>query len=155
MTQSGDSQVKISHPDGIEMPFSENIAAYLMERKNKSEQFYFSDWVGSLSNELVTKMIQLGESIVLSDGDMPFDDLLQTMVIAVAIEKREQKVAFSNNDLDGWINQVLKIASVEVLKRNGAIEAVVPMGLSINPEGSITVTDLGMQLEEEFRKKMN
>ena len=43
--------VKITHPEGVNMRYSENISAFLMARDDKSRQFYLGHWLSSLDNE--------------------------------------------------------------------------------------------------------
>lgn len=155
MKKEDDIEVRISHPHGLDMRFSESVTKFLITRSNKGKPFRAGQWVTTLSDDVIAHLEQLAEAFLHDGADVYLDDIVQASILAVAAETGKHSVTVSPELLYEWVGALGFIVALERMKRDELIELDVDVGISTIREAKVTLTDRGMQAGLDLRSRMS
>lgn len=153
--EQGDLEVKISHPNGLNMRFSESVTKFLIQRPDKKIPFRAGQWVMTLSDDVIAHLGQLAEAFLHNGADVYLDDIVQASLFMVAAETGKQNVTVSPDLIYEWIASLRFIVGFEEMKRCGLVILNQDLGLTTIDEATVTLTDRGMQAGLDLRSKMS
>lgn len=149
------TSVRIEHPDGVPMRFSEHLTQFLINRQNKHERFYLGHWLRSLDADALDQMIALAE-IALNGAsekkdELRTDDLMMTCIVAEAAETAQRSVTVSPEALFERLGALLVGASVEIYFRWGWVELDNVLSICEGANLRVRITDEGMKAGEKMK----
>jgi hypothetical protein len=148
------SRVRVKHPDGRAMPFSESLLNYLKNHRFRSG-FTVGDWLMSLSSDELQRLAFLAEEwMLVGHRDMHLDMVLCARIAYEAESGGDSHVEDEEN-FYGIICNFCILVSTVLLSRIGLIE--LESKLSIQPSARIIVkiTELGMQQQEIIQNDLH
>ena len=144
---------KITHPNGVDMKFSESLTEFLISREDKSVQFLIGHWIESLPNDQLGRLMQFVDEY-FHGGDAPYlDDIFSLIIIAVPVERNERTISVTPENVHEWCSALLLATGLEINRRHGYVEILNPMGIDTKTNTSIRITELGRQAGEEMKLK--
>ena len=155
MKKKDEIEVRISHPNGLEMRFSESVTKFLMQRRDKSVPFRALQWVATLSNDVVAQLGKLTEAFLHDGADVYLDDVVQASILLVVGETGKQDVTVSPELIYEWVVALGYITALERMKRSGLVILNGEIGITTIRNATVTLTDRGMKAGIELRSNMN
>lgn len=119
MKNKDEIEVRISHPNGLEMRFSESVTKFLIQRPDKTVPFRALQWVTTLSDDFIAQLGTLTEKFLHDGADVYLDDVVQASILMVVGETGKQNVTVSPDLIYEWIAALGYIAALEDMKRTG------------------------------------
>ena len=142
--------IRVTHPSGCPMPFSENLLAFLYVRKG-GDTFKIGEWLSNLDEELLRQLASVAEEFALYGSNREIrPDLL---LCAKTGFEAETNIKFSELHIEQCFDVVSTfclLVSLESIQRHGWIEII--NELSVSPQSSVEykITDEGMRNKEAF-----
>lgn len=155
MKKEGEIEVRISHPNGLEMRFSESVTKFLIQRPEKRVPFRALQWVRTLSDDVVTQLGKLAEAFLHDGADVHLDDIVQASILMVVGETQKQNVTVSPDLIYEWIAALRYITALEGMKRSGLVILNEEIGITTIRNATVTLTGRGMQAGLDLRASMN
>lgn len=137
------SSVKISHPDGAPMKYSENLIGYLSNRTNKSKQFYFGDWLMTLGNDELGQLGNMAKLWMEGADEIYLDDIISVAITALSAETRKQTHRFSPDDISNLIGTIFTNSAIESYSRKGWVKLGTSLSIDPHKEIELEITELG------------
>ena len=131
--------VSITHPDGVPMRFSENLATFLTHRPDKTTPFLLGEWLASLDDETLNHLQQFSALATrdFAGAGPSVGDLLMLVICAVTAETGRNSVSLSPDKTLEYIGVLSVTASFEKLTRAGLLKY--RRYSSIDPEAPLSV----------------
>lgn len=148
------TSVRIEHPDGVSMRFSEHLTQFLINRQNKHERFYLGHWLRSLDADALDQMIALAEMALngaTEKDELRTDDLMMTCIVAEAAETLQRAVTVSPDVLLERLAALLFGATVETFSRRGWLELDNMASICDGANLRVRITDEGMRAGEKMK----
>lgn len=155
MKKKDEIEVRISHPNGLEMRFSESVTKFLMQRQDKSAPFRALQWVATLSDDVIAQLGKLAEAFLHDGADVYLDDVVQASILIVVGETGKQNVTVSPELIYEWIVALGYITALERMKRSEFVILNGEIGITTLRNATVTLTDRGMKAGIEMRSNMN
>jgi len=148
------TSVRIEHPDGVSMRFSEHLTQFLINRQNKHDRFYLGYWLRSLDADALDQMIALAEIALngqAEKAELRTDDLMMTCIVAEAAETLQRAVTVSPDVLFERLGALLVGASIEIYFRRGWVELDNVLSICEGANLRVRITDEGMRAGEKMK----
>ena len=129
-------RVVVSDKDGNEYDMVTSLCTYLVNHKSRS--FEFGDWLQSLSNGELNRLIRLNEASQSGSNDA-LAHIIQITAVAMCAELQERSVTLNEEVL----LSVVVLACVESYRRKGLMIVHSPLRLS-SDKIHYSITDEGM-----------
>ena len=141
--------LRITHPDGVPMRFTEHLSLYLVNECKQLPSFRVGNWLARLDDAEFELLRKLAEQWHGGDESRGMDDFVGVVLTAVAAE-RGGRVESSYEELQQLVEHLAHVVAIESFRRNGWIELAEP--LTTDPEGSlhVRVTDKGFAASERM-----
>lgn len=137
-------KVKITHPDGVQMPLSESLLAILAGRKGNRKPFFSGQWLATLSDKMLGQLITQLQALNDGADDNPgHDDAVSATIYLIGAEAGSTELKIPEKQLLVSIQLLLVASRLEGFRRRGWI--LIHSPLSINPDGGVhmNITPLG------------
>lgn len=155
MKKRDELEVRISHPNGLEMRFSESVTKFLMQRQDKTVPFRALQWVATLSDDVIAQLGKLTEAFLHDGADVYLDDVAQASILMVVGETGKQNVTVSPELIYEWIAALRYITALEGMKRSGLVILNEEIGITTIRNATVTLTDRGIRAGLNLRSNMN
>jgi hypothetical protein len=155
MKKEDEIEVRISHPNGLKMRFSESVTKFLIQLPEKRVPFRALQWVRTLSDDVITQLGKLAETFLHDGADVYLDDVVQASILMVAGETGKQNVTVSPDLIYEWMAALRYITALERMKRSGLVILNDEIGITTMRNATVTLTDRGMQAGLDLRSNMN
>ena len=139
--------VKIHHPDGVPMRFSESLIAFITGPHPRAYPFVLGDWLQSLDDATLSQLQALSDRAMrdaTSLGDA-VQDLILVVVTAVAAEKQVREVPISPERLLDYFGALYLATSIERFRRAGWLILHAPLSIDADKQVSMTLTERGLR----------
>lgn len=145
-------RVRVTHPSGHPMPFSENLLAFLHVRV-RGRSFKIGEWLSALDADSLHQLASIAERFYLYGQDEDINpDLLFCSKVGF---EAETDLQFFELDIEQSLDVIKTFClaiSLEEIQRHGWLE--IYDDLSIQPQSSVKygITEEGMRNKDSFAK---
>lgn len=149
------SSVKITHPNGVPMKYSENLIGFLTNRTNKSIPFYFGDWLMTIGNDDLGQLIFMARLWMEGAEEIYLDDIVSVAITALSAETNNQTHRVSPQDIENLVGTVFTDASLEAYRRKGWINILSTLSIDPLKEIKMEFTALGEEQAAHLKAMFN
>jgi hypothetical protein len=142
-----ETSVHFDHPDGIKLPFCENLCSYLRNRADETGLFRIGDWLASLDDVEISQLSFQTELVAADDGATNIDDIVALSIIGIAAEKGKNE-PLDEEQVTRTVETLATVVAIESLARRGWLELLQPLSLSRDAKFEICITEKGLQTPE-------
>lgn len=149
-------RVRLTHPGGVPLPFSESLLNYQMSLDDRREDFSTGDWLQTLDTGELRDVLQGLERFCEGSREPSMDDMLCLVLQAMKGELGSDVVEFpSPEEIMERAAAFLYIAGMEANRRQGFITLFGKLRLYPEPGDSFEVTDLAKAQVEQWKRELN
>ena len=143
------ANLKVLHPSGVRMRFTESLANYMISRRPKSTTFRFGDWLSHLDDDQFQALHHLAERWRTDDDSPQVDDFVGAALAALSAE-RGGPVETDTEELQTLIAHCSYVVVMESFRRAAWLEFAAPLTTDPNQKIGIRVTEEGFKAHERM-----
>ena len=155
------TMVSITHPDGLNLRFSERLISFLVNRPNPHLNFLLGQWIATLEDESLYHLEVLSSRANLdpeSLGDA-IQDLLLLVATAISAETRQPEIRLQEEGFVTAFGGVCLACIVERFARAGWLVLEAPCSILPHSQQRVRLTEAGRQQgqawTEQFKAMMH
>ena len=150
------ARVEITHPDGLNLRFSESLASFLINRPNPHSHFLLGQWIATLDDESLYQLEVLSNRANLDPNSLgeAIQDLLLIVITAMAAETRQRQIHFQEDGVITAFGCLWLACSFERFARAGWIVLKAPCSIRPQANQQIEITEAGRQQGQEWANEL-